>query len=50
VPHDQQPAVLARLLDVLKSLFELLGVNAGRLASLAGLRERSPAAFVSGGG
>ena len=48
MPHYQEATVLAGLLDVLEGVVELLGVEARLLVNLAGIRERSPAAFCVG--
>ena len=48
MPHDEQPAVLAGLLDVLEGVVELPGVDAGLFVDLASIGERSPSAFYVG--
>ena len=48
MPHDQQTAVLAGVLDVVKRLVELGDVNICDLPDFGGLRDCAPAAFGIG--
>ena len=49
LPHHQQTAVLARVLDVLERLVELLLVDAGRFRDLGRIAQSPPSALGIGG-